>query len=163
MEYNKQYKYICYVEFEDCDMQNIVHHPKLLCYLERARLEAFKKESFDYNTMLNNDISLVVTDMKLKFVSPCMLGDKLTIITQVAGVYAHSLKLNQVIIKGDCDIPLKNWVNHDNISFCASIRFSVVDIKNRQPHPDMKGLLERLKINEKEFTIKDMIFKHPYQ
>ena len=69
MEYNKQYKYICYVEFEDCDMQNIVHHPKLLCYLERARLEAFKKESFDYNTMLNNDISLVVTDMKLKFVS----------------------------------------------------------------------------------------------
>ena len=41
-------------------------------------------------------------------------------------------------------LPLKNWVNHDNISFCASIRFSVVDIKIDNAS-DMKGLLERLK------------------
>lgn len=164
MEYNKQYKYSCKVEFEDCDMQNIVHHPKLLCYLERARLAVFDNENFNYKTMLDNNVSLVVTDMKLKFIAPCLLGDKLTIITQVTGVYAHSIKLNQMIIKeNDCILPIKNWLNYPNSSLCASIRFSIVDIKNREPHQNIKHIYKKLNIKEDNFTIKDMIFKHPYQ
>ena len=95
MKYNKQYSYKCVVEFEDCDMQNIAHHSKLICYLERARINALQSENISYDKLLKMNTCFVINDIKLKFVSPAKLGDKLTIITTLAGAYSYSFKLNQ--------------------------------------------------------------------
>jgi len=163
MNQNCLYKYKCKVEFEDCDMQNIVHHPKLLCYLERARLDCLRQEFYTYNDMIKDNTCFVITDVKLKFINPCFYNDDLIIITQVSGAYAHSLKVNQIITKKDSDLPLNDLISDKNSCLFSSMRLSMVNIQNREPIKNSEEIFKKINIKKDSFSIKDVIFKHPFK
>jgi YbgC/YbaW family acyl-CoA thioester hydrolase len=164
MNIDKQYKYTCIVEFEDCDPQKIVHHPKFFYYLERARLDLFNSENYTYKNMLDENIGFVITDMKTKFIKPAFFGDKLTIVSSIIGTYAHCIKINQTIIKGDVEIPIENWLSNPNLVMSCSIRFSIVNITNNQPIENndfINNMKKKLNIIKCE-NIKNVHFKHPF-
>ena len=162
MKLNKQYKYSCIVQFEDCDMQNIAHHSKLICYLERARIDALQKENIGYNKMLQMNTCFVITDMKLKFTSPAKLSDELTIITCLSSAYSYSIKVNQIIVKGDIELPIKNWIGINNTVMSSSMRCCIVDVNNTIPVKDNNKIYDLLDIKKNNSTIKDVNFKHPF-
>ena len=68
------------VEFEDVDSFKIVYHPKLITYLDRARIH--------FISSLGNDISYdevvpVVYDLKVRFRKPAKLLDRLVVTVQI--------------------------------------------------------------------------------
>jgi len=159
---NKEYKYNCKVEFEDCDIQNIVHHPKLLCYLERARIDSMKNTELSYKNLLKNDMGFVITDLKTKFILPAFFGEKLTIVSRVSGVYAHCIKMDQIILKtDDIELPIDNWINNEKTVLCCSIRFSIVNNKTNKPIENYKEILKKLNLDNNN-NIKSVYFKHPF-
>ena len=157
-----QYKFESKIEFEDCDMQGIVHHPKYFCYLERARINAMNNLNYNYDNLIKNNMGFVITDIKSKFISPAKFGDQITIITKVGGVYAHCVKINQIILKGDnIQLPIDNWISNEKTIMCSSLRCSLVNNSDNKPVENFEEILNKLNMNKKN-NIKEVNFKHPF-
>ena len=158
----KQYKYKCKIQFEDCDMQGIVHHPKYYCYLERARIDALNNNDYNYKHLLDNNMGFVITDIKTKFILPGFYNDDLVIVSQITGMYAHCIKMNQIILRNkDIQLPLDNWMSLENTIMCSSIRFSIVDTKTNTPIKNKDEILKKINITNQD-NIKSVYFKHPF-
>lgn len=159
---NKQYKYNCKIQFEDCDMQGIVHHPRFFCYLERARIDALSSTDYNYKDLLNDNMGFVLTDIKTKFISPGYYNDDIVIVSKISGVYAHCIKMNQIILRNkDIQLPLDNWMSNENTIICSSIRFSIVNIKTNKPITNKDEIFKKMNITNKD-DIKSVSFKHPF-
>jgi YbgC/YbaW family acyl-CoA thioester hydrolase len=144
-------------------MQNIAHHSKLICYLERARINALETENIGYAKLLKMNTCFVINDIKLKFVSPAKLGDKLTIITTLTGAYSYSFKLNQIIIKSDdIKLPIDNFIGVPNTILCSSMRCCIVDVENTLPVNENNKIFDLLEIRNLKSSFKDVNFKHPF-
>ncbi len=63
-------------EFEDVDSYGIVHHTKLVAYLERARVRFITRLGFDIN---GSDAVPVLYDMRLHFRKPARFMDALQV------------------------------------------------------------------------------------
>lgn len=72
------------VEFEDVDAYRIVHHSKLVCYLERARLRLL--DSLDLPTGPAGRTYPVMYDLKVRFHRPARLLDRLAVTAEVGDV-----------------------------------------------------------------------------
>ena len=70
---------IC-VEFEDIDAYHIVHHVKIVAYLERARLRLLRALGID---PLGLDVAPVLYDLRVRYRKPAKLGDQLDAIVTV--------------------------------------------------------------------------------
>jgi YbgC/YbaW family acyl-CoA thioester hydrolase len=159
---DKQYIYNCKIEFEDCDMQGIVHHPKFFCFLERARIEAMNNLNYSYKYLVDNNIGFVITDIKAKFVSPAKFGDKISIVTKVGGAYFHCIKIDQIILIGnDIQLPLSNWMSNEKTIMCSALRCSLVNNSTYKQVENFEEVLNNLNMNKKN-NIKEVSFKHPF-
>lgn len=157
-----QFKFPLKVNFEDCDIQGIVHHPKFFCFLERARIDALSSKNYNYKNLLNDNMGFVLTDIKVKFISPAYFNDDLIIVSKISGIYAHCIKMDQIILRSkDIQLPLDNWISNQNTIMCSSIRFSIVNIKTNKPITNVNDFFKKINITNKE-DIKSVYFKHPF-
>ena len=166
---NKNFYYNLKVQFEDCDLQQIVHNSKINCYLERARFNLLDTENLSYNKLINKNIGFVMTDMKIKYVKPIFFNDEVVIITSITGIYYHCLKVTQIVIKKEAYklIKLLNFNLVDDFSkiddilvFCNT-KFSLIDLNNKQPVNKNNEILKIINKDNQKFSVKDLHFKHP--
>jgi len=159
MKYGKKYIYKIEVQFEDCDMQNIAHHPNLLCYLERARIKALEEENIFYSDMLDDNIGFVMSDISIKFIKPTKFKDTIYVITEVIACYKHSIKIYQTINTTKPNIK-KKLIEQDNPIIHAALRISIIDVKTVIPINDNHTIFNKLNyINCNES--KKLFFKSP--
>jgi len=64
------------VQFEDVDSYQIVHHTKLVAYLERARVQFFRRIGFDITSKMYEMVLYTIT---MTFKKPARFLDNLTV------------------------------------------------------------------------------------
>lgn len=70
------YKYQLTVQFEDIDSYGIIHHPRVLYFMERARVHFFIENGIDIKT---EKYGLVLREINIKLKSQILMFDNLTI------------------------------------------------------------------------------------
>ena len=84
------------VEFEDVDAFGIVHHSKLVCYLERARLRLLGQLRVPVS---DGAVHPVMYELSLRFRRPARLGDELVVTAEVACATDYQVGLKFLIRK----------------------------------------------------------------
>ncbi|VVU95599.1 hypothetical protein CPAV1605_1351 [seawater metagenome] len=159
MKYNKNYYLQQKVQFEDCDLQGIVHHPKLFCYLERARISALADEDIKYQDMLREEMGFVLSDINIRFSQPLKLGQSFWITTKVVGAYKNYLKLHQTI---SLDKITEDHMKAINPICYAKLRVCIVNTNDISPINESHTIFKKLDYNQSKNTLKDIMVKHPY-
>lgn len=97
------YRHDVDVEFEDVDSYGIVHHSKLINYLERARLHFFDSMGFNPGRLPYN---FIIYKVDCRFIRPALLLDRLVVeLTDIAlsgfhvTVTQRILRNNEPIVK----------------------------------------------------------------
>ena len=97
-----------HVEFEDVDAYRIVHHTKLIAYLERARVRFFQQFDFD---VVTGQYSIVIHKLDIRFTNPARFLDDLTVIVALKSANESRIKMsyrirkdNQLIAKASSEL-----------------------------------------------------------
>lgn len=93
-----EYSYPVTVEFEDVDSYKIAHHPRLISYLERARVHFINSLGID---ITNGPVAPVVYDIKIRFRKPARLLDRLMVSLKPGKFDGFRLVLEYRIKKND--------------------------------------------------------------
>lgn len=96
------------VEFEDVDSYGIVHHSRLVNYLERARLHFFHSKGLSIESL---PYSLIVYKMDCRFIKPALLLDRLLVEVTDVEFSGFHIAVRQAIFRGN-DTILKAKVVH---------------------------------------------------
>ena len=156
MKFRKKYFFKLKVEFEDCDLQGIVHHPNILKYFERARMEGIEEENLKYKDLINENLCLVLTDIKIRYTNPLKFQDNLWITTEVKEIYKNYLIFHQ-------SIDYEKNENDSVDSLCsAKIRACLVNIKTLKAVDENNAIFKKLGYDKLSGNIKDVLIKHPY-
>ena len=89
------------VEFEDVDMYGVVHHPRYLHFMERARVSLLHRLGFDRASLDGGAAGLVVREISLRYRQPARFGDELVVELLVEKVGAASCSLVNPIRRRD--------------------------------------------------------------
>lgn len=90
------------VHYEDTDIGGIVYHSKYLNFIERARSSLIRLLGFPVEKFLKSKQSIVVKNININWYSPCSLGDRLFVKTNLIELKKVSFCLRQVIFdEGD--------------------------------------------------------------
>ncbi|CCQ73313.1 tol-pal system-associated acyl-CoA thioesterase [Magnetospira sp. QH-2] len=93
------------VYFEDTDAGGIVYNASYLRFAERARTEMLRLCGFDHQQMIGDrGIALAVRHLEVDFRRAAKLDDSLKVETHVTHVGGASMKLDQLIGRGDEEI-----------------------------------------------------------
>jgi acyl-CoA thioester hydrolase len=82
------------VEFEDVDSYKIAHHPKIIAYLERARVHFLKDVGLELHP---EGLSIVLYSLDIRFKRPAFLLDCLNVSVFVKAIDSYRLELAYVI------------------------------------------------------------------
>ena len=102
--------------YEDTDSSGFTYHTSYLKFAERARSQ-FVRENLEEikDKMINNSFFFVVREIKVSFLKPTFLFDKLDVKTFFLKNSQASLDLKQLILKNDiviCEVFVKLvWIN----------------------------------------------------
>jgi acyl-CoA thioester hydrolase len=88
------------VAFDEVDMYGIVHHSKLLIYLERARIALFTQGGMTPGGLEETGFGLVLVDATLRFKAPARFPDELVVETLCERVTAATIVLSYRILRG---------------------------------------------------------------
>ena len=89
------------VYWEDTDAGGVVYHASYLRFLERARTEWLRALGYGQDAMRANEgVVFVVRSMKLEFVRPAKLDDRLDVLVSLGDRRRASLVMRQSIWRG---------------------------------------------------------------
>jgi YbgC/YbaW family acyl-CoA thioester hydrolase len=94
----KEYIFPVSVEFEDVDSYKIVHHTRLVAYLERARVHFLTELGFD---LYPKDLCIVLFSLEVRFKKPAFLLDQLFVSVFVTSMDEYRLELGYKIKRGN--------------------------------------------------------------
>ncbi len=96
------------VQFEDVDSYKIVHHTKLIAYLERARVQFLREFEYDIS---NNSNEMILYNLNITFKKTAKFLDDLIVSVSIKSAEAFRFKLtyritrkNELIAKAETDI-----------------------------------------------------------
>ncbi len=69
------------VRYNEVDRQNAVHHSRYAIYFEMGRTELLRINGYDYKTMEDKDLHLVVARLEVRFKAPAGYDDELELTT----------------------------------------------------------------------------------
>lgn len=114
-----------HVEFEDVDSYRIVHHTKLIAYLERGRVRFFQKYDFD---IVTGESSIVLHKLDIRFAHPAKFKDELKVIVSLKSANQSRIKLdyriqkdNQLIAKASSELACIDPVSQRVMLFPESL------------------------------------------
>ncbi len=88
------------IYFEDTDSGGVVYHANYLKFMERARTEWLRGIGLDQAQLkLKDNIMFVVSKLNIEFKKPAKFNDELTVITNIEGIGASTIFINQEILK----------------------------------------------------------------
>jgi acyl-CoA thioester hydrolase len=88
------------VRFDETDQQRVVHHGNYFNYFEVARVEFFRSVGFDYRTVEETGLRLVVVEATAKYARPAFFDDELDLFLSVAKVGLASVVFDYEIQRG---------------------------------------------------------------
>ncbi len=94
---NKNITYPVTVQFEDVDSYNIVHHTKLVAYLERARVQFLSHRGFDFQ---NKKCEMVLYAISMTFKKPARFLDELNVSVGLKSTETFKCTLAYRIVRG---------------------------------------------------------------
>jgi acyl-CoA thioester hydrolase len=91
-------RFVFRVGYIDTDRATVMHHAAYLRYLEAARVDFFREHGLDYNALeRDRGLGLPVVDANLRYKSPAMFDDQLTITSWVSLVTRARLRFDATI------------------------------------------------------------------
>lgn len=87
--------------FYELDPYDHVNHSVYVQYFEAGRVDLLEEIGFGLTTMKDAGISIVVTEILTRFVTPATYGDELTVETSVSELRRASSVWPQRIVRGD--------------------------------------------------------------
>ena len=108
------------VEFEEVDSYRIVHHSKMLIYLERARTHFF----YDHGIALENiPYAVLVYRANLRFIKPAYFFDELSVEVTISNiqsffftVHERILRHGETLVSADISHALQDHVSGETIA-----------------------------------------------
>lgn len=88
------------IYYDDTDAGGVVYYANYLKYLERGRTEFFIGKGIDVYGLHRQGLYFVVAHVDIKFKRPALLGDTITVTTDVKETGNASLLLNHSIYRG---------------------------------------------------------------
>lgn len=127
------YLYKIKVEFEDIDAYGIIHHPKILYYLERTRVHFFIDNGIELETF---PYGLVVRKVNIEYKSMLLMFDDIDIELKVNNIEKYKFNFDYSIKKQNKKV------------ITANLQLIVIDKNTKKfiPIPDViLKLFEKLK------------------
>lgn len=84
------------VQFDEVDSYRVVHHSRLVAYLERARVRLFADCGFDLS---RPDLAALVYSLQTRFVRPARLLDQLMVHCRIQEIQGFKVLLEERIEK----------------------------------------------------------------
>jgi acyl-CoA thioester hydrolase len=84
------------IQFYHLDPMNVVWHGNYAQFFEVARCALLDKISYNYRQMEQSGYLWPVVDMRIKYLRPCLLGQKIAI-TATLSEYENRLKIDYLI------------------------------------------------------------------
>lgn len=125
-------------EFEDLDAGGVVHHPKYLMFLERARTSAMTEQGYSFGQCLRDGLAFVVAETHLKFQIPARYEQELFVLSRIVAARRSSLKIFQSIVSRCPTVEELNAMNDDFFNlegtlFIAQLRLVGVSTQTMKP------------------------------
>ncbi len=90
------------VYYEDTDMAGIVYYANYLRYIERARSDWVRGLGIDQRALKEDEgLVFAVRRVEADYLQPARLDDELTVLTEVTGVTAARLVMDQKVMRGE--------------------------------------------------------------
>jgi len=96
------------VYVEDTDAGGIVFYANYLKYMERARTELMRSLGFD-KPALFDDMQFVVSQVSLKYHSPAILDDEISVTAVLSKASRVTFEMTQQVFRGD-ELLVEGWV-----------------------------------------------------
>lgn len=96
------------VYVEDTDAGGIVFYANYLKYMERARTELMRSLGFD-KPALFDDMQFVVSQVSLKYHSPAILDDQISVTAVLSKASRVTFEMTQHVFRGD-ELLVEGWV-----------------------------------------------------
>jgi 4-hydroxybenzoyl-CoA thioesterase/acyl-CoA thioester hydrolase len=96
------------VYVEDTDAGGIVFYANYLKYMERARTELMRSLGFD-KPALFDDMQFVVSQVSLKYHSPAILDDQISVTAVLSKASRVTFEMTQQVFRGD-ELLVEGWV-----------------------------------------------------
>ncbi len=80
------------VRYDEVDRQNAVHNSRYAMYFEMGRTELLRQNGYDYKSLEDKGIKLVVARLEVKFRAPAGYDEELLLTTRVGKVNRAKLE-----------------------------------------------------------------------
>lgn len=142
------------VEFDDLDAGGVVHHPKYLNFLERARTAAMREAGYSFSSCMEDGYCFVVGELQSKYLKPAKYENQLFVMSRVVAARRSSMKILQTIVeKLPSEGELTEWGDNlfqaSSLIFMAQLRLVCVDLKTLAPIELSHKLKQTFQIPEK--------------
>ena len=98
MKFRENHFFHLQVQFEDVDSGLAVHHPRYLCYLERARCAGMRDAEYPFAQMLANGQAFVVAEVNSSYKKSLKIDEKIVVITRLVAAKKSSVKVTQAVV-----------------------------------------------------------------
>jgi YbgC/YbaW family acyl-CoA thioester hydrolase len=130
------YEYRVSVEYEDIDSYDIVHHPRVLYYFERARVHYFFENSIDLKKL---KYGIVIRDLSIQYKMQMVMHDMITVELRTKNIGKHKFDFDYVI-KKDGRAAIKGEIEMVTIDLETKKMIAIPD--------EMRMILEKIEIKE---------------
>lgn len=101
MRFNETHIFDFRVEFDDLDAGGVVHHPKYLNFIERARSAAMRDAGYSFAQCMKDGFCFVVSETRTKYLKPALYEQNLRVLSRMIAGKRSSLKVFQSIVTAD--------------------------------------------------------------
>jgi acyl-CoA thioester hydrolase len=129
------------VQFEDTDAGGIVYHANYINFAERARTALLRCMGIDMQDLLIRDEGIVIRKIKIDYIAPSRIGEKLMVITNDFKLAKASVTMTQTI----CDSRGSGNNGRDQGKPRASLDVQGAFVSGGRPIPipaDVRGKME---------------------
>ena len=116
---------------EDTDAGGIVFYANYLKFMERARTELMRSLGFDKPALFDG-LQFVVTDVALKYHSPAVLDDEITVTAVLSKASRARFEMTQQVFRGE------------ELLVEGSVNVACVDAHNKRPKGMPKNMFATL-------------------
>ena len=99
----KVHKFPFTIAYADTDAEGIVYHARYLEIAERARMNWLRGR-----VVPNGDVGFVVRELNIKYLQPLRVADEFVVETQMVGVGAAIVRVEQKFVKDGAECAIIN-------------------------------------------------------
>jgi acyl-CoA thioester hydrolase len=120
--------YVLRACYSDTDSAGVIHHARILEFLERSRTEWLSRMNSGPNDLSQRNLLLIIREININFNQPGRLEDSLIFSHQVVRVGNSQFMLEQKIFR--LDKSKHNTINPANSDLLASATFNIVCVNS---------------------------------